>query len=265
MSAAGVVVPLDLRDLRRDLERHPKASLVSGGTLEVPSWQVGGPPQTVIYLPRVREMGGSGPFGCGAACTLAQLGEKPFTPSVLRAAAASVGGPALRTLASVGGNVAAARPGCVAVALLAIDARAHVLAVDGGIQSVPLSSVLGVAKPVVVGFTWPRVSRVSVFQKATLLCGAGPAIATVAVSAAAQFDEIAWLIGVGATGVPPHRLPTTENVLTDTLDPDAAAECGSREIRIADDLIDKAHRRHVVGVLLRRAVVQVLREVRHEN
>jgi CO/xanthine dehydrogenase FAD-binding subunit len=72
-----------------------------------------------------------GQLTIGATATLARLTALD-APSILAQAAAAVGGPALRTMATVGGNLFAPSPaGDVAVALLALDAEVELVGARG--------------------------------------------------------------------------------------------------------------------------------------
>ncbi|HEY3483060.1 MAG TPA: FAD binding domain-containing protein, partial [Streptomyces sp.] len=112
MTRPDVVVPTSVEELARVLRERPDAVPVGGGTLEVPRWaDPTSRPATAVLLSRVDGLSAAGALGCGAAATLHTLATGPGTPDPLRAAARSVGGPAVRSLATVGGNVAQAAPG----------------------------------------------------------------------------------------------------------------------------------------------------------
>lgn len=70
----------------------------------------------------------------GASVTMAQIAGHPGLSAIAKAARA-VGGPAIRNMATVGGNLFAAAPyGDFAVALLALDATVRTTAGDVGIE-----------------------------------------------------------------------------------------------------------------------------------
>jgi CO/xanthine dehydrogenase FAD-binding subunit len=70
----------------------------------------------------------------GASVTMSAIGRHPGLSAIARAAKA-VGGPAIRNMATVGGNLFAPAPyGDFAVALLALDATVHTTTGDLGIE-----------------------------------------------------------------------------------------------------------------------------------
>ncbi|MFD2058492.1 FAD binding domain-containing protein [Mesorhizobium calcicola] len=111
---------------------------------------------------------GGGKARIGASVTMAAIARHPDLSSLVRAARA-VGGPAVRNMATVGGNLFAPAPyGDFAVALLALDAT---VSTDGG--ETPIETFLagrdsdraivtsvGFALPPQGGFRFLKVSRV---------------------------------------------------------------------------------------------------------
>lgn len=120
------------------------------------------------------------PRSCGATATLAAIAG-PSLPTALREAAGSVAYPAVQNRATVGGNVAAGRPGCVAVALLALRAAAWVLDASGERSCVPVAAVVGENVRPILGFEWSAYES-SGFGKERAAPGGGSTLGSVAIS-----------------------------------------------------------------------------------
>lgn len=146
----------------------PEAIVMGGGTTLMPRVTLGelGDKRVIglanAGLDYVRTngattLGATAPLGAVAALD---------RPAILVEAARSIGGRALRTTATVGGNVLATQPyGDLVPALLALDAEV-VLAGDGGRRTVPLSEALAsdadTARPEGVAGAEGEVDRKSV-------------------------------------------------------------------------------------------------------
>lgn len=145
-------MPLDLRsaatlaEAAGILAADRGARLLSGGTLvmrEVNEGRLTEGTLVRIADPAYRQMRTSGGrVELGAGVTVAAiLAERDL--ACLHAPARSIGGPAIRNMATVGGNLFAESPyGDLAVALLALDAQVLVLAGFGGARAVPLEEFL---------------------------------------------------------------------------------------------------------------------------
>ncbi|RUW69334.1 aldehyde oxidase, partial [Mesorhizobium sp. M2A.F.Ca.ET.067.02.1.1] len=124
------------------------ARLVAGGTALQLEWAKGLPkPRSLVDIGQIGGLKGIVPAGnefrIGALTTLGALErdatvreELPLLAAAIRATA----GPAVRNLATVGGNVAG-RTGCLLPALLALDARVESSSVVGR-RTLPLSEWL---------------------------------------------------------------------------------------------------------------------------
>jgi xanthine dehydrogenase FAD-binding subunit len=93
-----------------------------------------GPP--LVFLDRVATFRGitavDGALRIGSLTTMAELCRHPATPGLLGAACATVGSPALRNAATLGGNICTASPaGDSLPALYALDAEVELCGVDG--------------------------------------------------------------------------------------------------------------------------------------
>lgn len=254
MTVPDVLMPRSIPELAHVLGRHPAAPLVAGGTLEVPRWEAEGAPRTAVFLPAVAEMLTAEPHQRGAAATLGSLMTDEETPAVLRAAAGSIGGPAVRSLATIGGNIVAARPGCLAVALLALDGEARVLSggAEGGWQ--PLQKELAPGA-VLTRVRWAAGLH-AVFEKVTVRSCAGPVLATVAVSADAAGQR--WRVAAGGMGARPKILGGASRLLTDGCrDQSQIRRSTEAEAPAAAGMTDASYRRHLAATLVIRAVTRL--------
>lgn len=207
MTVPEVVVPTSVAELARVLRDRPDAVPVGGGTLEVPRWaDPRTRPATAVLLAGVEGLASADRLGCGAAATLHTLATDPRVPQPLGAAARSVAGPAVRSLATVGGNVAQAAPGCLAAALLALGAEVELLAPGRPRGWTPLADAFAAGEPrgmVVLGFRWRETPLRAVFRKTTRSRGAGPPLATVA---ACRFAGGRVRLAVAGPDIPPRLL-----------------------------------------------------------
>jgi CO/xanthine dehydrogenase FAD-binding subunit len=128
------------------LAADPRTRLLSGGTLVMRDVNEGRLTDGVLLRiidPAFRQMQLSGSrIELGAGVTMAAiLAQREL--GFLHAPARAVGGPAIRNMATVGGNLFAATPyGDLAVALLALDAQVMVLAGYGSARAVPIEEFL---------------------------------------------------------------------------------------------------------------------------
>jgi CO/xanthine dehydrogenase FAD-binding subunit len=268
MSAPIVLAPSCLQELER-LPLPADAAVsevryVAGGTLEVPRWQVAGAPRVAVYLPALRELQVRGTHVCGAARTLAQIASDLVLPPLLRQTAAACATPAVRTLATLGGNVASCRPGCLAVALLALDATMTICRAGTGLHTLTLSELLcaasvgpALARDLFVCAAWAGHPDMSAMQRVNLQAASGPVLATVAVAARRHRGYLRWNVAVGGRTVRPQRLEHAEHMLAagTVVAPELEA-VAAREVGVLPDAAggDEQYQRHVIGVLVGRAV-----------
>lgn len=149
------------------------SAYLGGGTLVMRSLNYGGQNFSRIVCstdPALKQITTSGDrivIGAGVTMSgIAQSADVPFLATVAR----SVGGPAVRNMATVGGNLFAQHPyGDFTVALLALDGRVQIagrreqdlesfLATRG--DSNALVTAVSIARPAASDFRWKKVSRV---------------------------------------------------------------------------------------------------------
>jgi CO/xanthine dehydrogenase FAD-binding subunit len=128
------------------LRADRRAKLLGGGTLLMRDVNEGRLLDAVLLRltdPALRAVRvGGARIELGAGVTMAQvLAQRDL--AMLHPAARAIGGPAVRAMATVGGNLFAPAPyGDMAVALLALDAVATVHSGAGGERQVPLDALL---------------------------------------------------------------------------------------------------------------------------
>lgn len=209
---------------------------------------------------------GGGRLELGAGVTMAQIlasRELAFLHPVARA----VGGPAVRTMATVGGNLFAPHPyGDLATALLALDARVQ-LASGFGAREVGLEEFLAsrdrAPRPLVVAVNFERPADPAAFRfrKMTRTHPKGAAVVTIAALVPSSGGRIGGArVALGAMATHPIRARGIERALEGrplTAEGVAAAEAASaREGDPPTDALASAwYRRRVVGVVLRRLLL----------
>lgn len=145
------------RDAATTLRADPKARFVAGGTLVIRDVNyTGGVIEKLVLsdglgLDDVRIDGDT--VTLGAAVTMAKIAAHPKL-AFLADVAGSIGGPAVRAMATVGGNLFAPYPyGDFAVALLALDATADVEAASGSTTR-PVADVIASRDGLVTAVTF---------------------------------------------------------------------------------------------------------------
>jgi CO/xanthine dehydrogenase FAD-binding subunit len=216
------------------------AVLMAGGTTVMPAVLAGNVRESrVVGLARAGLGGVSRADGrtvIGATTTLA---EAAALDGAVGAAAAAVGGPALRNMATVGGNVVVG--GDVACALLALDAT-----VDLGSRSLPLADLWrarGMDIVRSVSFN-DQAAAASVFLRWARRAANSPAVVCVAVAGGR--------VAIGGVGDHPVRSAGAEAHLDD---PGAAGAAAAAEVDPpADGMASSWYRRRMVELFVRRAV-----------
>jgi CO/xanthine dehydrogenase FAD-binding subunit len=256
--------PTSIDELIHLQQEQPALTLLAGGTVALPAWQNEIAPKEVIYLPSIPELHDRGPSWCGSAVTLAEIAEETAYPATLREAAASIASPAIRNIATLGGNIANPGDRCLLVALLALDAWVEYLdPAKGAIERLSLIYKLPDTQRTIIRVGWPVPDHShSSFTKFGVRALSGMNLATVAL----HLSNTTCFLAVGATGVAPHRLPQTERLWQDLLQQTERAAVAMRQASAAEvqvqevDLVPASYRKEVVGVLIERALRTFVKE-----
>ncbi|MFN4181960.1 MAG: FAD binding domain-containing protein [bacterium] len=108
-----LLLPQTLEELMKYLEEYPDASILAGGTDSLPAWKRGEKKvSVVIALSRISELKGSyrdeaGAYHLGPLVTLSEIAQMPqlHFATAVRISAGSVASPAIRNMATLGGNL----------------------------------------------------------------------------------------------------------------------------------------------------------------
>lgn len=260
-------------------EHGPDLVVLGGGTIVMAQVNEGLLfPRKVMSLRRAGVDGvgtTNGHIAIGAGATLARLTHLDTLPTVAQAAG-TIGGPAVRTMATAGGNLFARPPaGDLAVPLLALDAQVD-LAGHNGRSTIPLDQFFAgrvqldrtPGSPVLVtGIQVPRPHGRGVYLKLGRRQANTPAVVVVAVQIAIGQDGAcaAARIALGAAGPHPLRAMRAEAALVgrplDEVSIGEAAATAMDECDPPTDALASAwYRRRMVGVFVRRALEQVMRD-----
>lgn len=271
--------PRSLEEAWRIAESVPGARFVAGGTdvlVKMMKRRFPVPPALVSLrsVPGLRGIREEGGVRIGALTTLTEIVESPLLRErfpVLPMAARTMGRVQVRNVATVGGNLCNASPAAdTAPPLLVLGARV-VLESPGGRRELPLEEFL-----LGPGRTALRPGEI---LTALLLDPPGPearaiylrrgrtrmdlALASVAAGAGEAGKVLRGVrVAAGAVAPVPLRLLETEALLEgrEATEDRIAAACAaaSREVAPITDLpATESYRRHLVGVLLRRALARL--------
>ena len=206
----------------------------------------------------------------GAAASLTHLVDNPLVREhapALVDACGLIGGPQVRNVATLGGNVAHALPAADGtIALLALDAHAEVAA-PSGIREIELQSLflgpgkssLSPGEDLLVGFHLPMraVGQSSAFRRIMRPQGVALPILNVAVWLSRIKDVVAAIrVAVGPGGPTPWRAQMVEQALTGrrfNIEARAAAEEALREsvdFRTSRRRASSDYRRHLISGLV---------------
>jgi carbon-monoxide dehydrogenase medium subunit len=269
-------MPPGLDDVLALLAEHrEKALIVAGGTVATPKLRGSLPaPEHVIDIARVAQLNyidnsKSGRLAVGALATCADLVASPVVQScapVLSQAASSVGGPQIRNVATLGGNIATRCPRAdLLPVLLALDCVVTLQSALNGRRNIALSEYLAAtprSHELLTGVECDAAPRGAAFVRLAARRSLSPAIASVATFLATRNGT--WtsvriaLGGVASTAV---RASAAERALAASgADFAAGARLASQAASAAADpksdaLASAAYRRTLVGILTHRALV----------
>ncbi len=284
------VTPRSLDEALAALRTAPgPARLVAGGTDLLLDLQQGrqSPVDTLIdvtRLPELRQVRADGDsLFIGAAVTHAELLADTRVASqatCLAEACSLIGGPQVRNVATLGGNVAHALPAADAtIALLALGAQAELATADGrrlvAIESLfagPGETTFDRARTIVVGFWLPvrQPGEGSAFRRVMRPQGVAIAILNMAVFVRLAEDGVIQdaRLAAGPSAPRPQRAHSAEEALrgqhAETIDYPAVIAA----LRVDSRLRSSAHRatadyrRHLLAVLLSRTLPAALQEAR---
>ncbi|HVP11601.1 MAG TPA: FAD binding domain-containing protein [Phycisphaerae bacterium] len=206
----------------------------------------------------------NGVWNCSAGATFARLGRLPVR--ALAEAAMSVGGPAIRNRATIGGNLGTASPagdGCTA--LLAMDAQVELAHASRGTRLIPIDEYfLGYRKTALLAdelitrilvpagwsSAWYKIGKRSSINISIACCAVG----------VSPNNDIRIAFGCVAPTV--IRAKKAEAIiekggLADAAIADAAAVVTSEVSPIDDQRASGSYRRAMCGVILRRLLTQL--------
>jgi len=237
------------------------------------------PPNTLLDLTRVDEMTSvelrdDGLF-VGAAVPLSRVARHPLVVKHARAlveACELIGGPQVRNVATLGGNVAHALPAADGtIALLALDAKVEIASSDGRSHrpigemfAGPGRSTLAAGRELIVGFLIPQrhAAEASSFRRIMRPQGVALPILNLAVWMRREGEQIlAARIAVGPGGPRPWRASAAEDALTGEASLAAALEAAMHAIldhvafRTSPRRATAEYRNHLVGTLFRQTAL----------
>lgn len=246
------------------LARHgPAARVAAGGTALQLDWAAGAPaPETLIDLSALPDLRGiairEGGVRIGAATPLAAIEADPTVARclpLLRDAVRTVAAPGIRTLASLGGNVAG-RTGCCLPALLALDASLDWLT-PGGCERLPLVDWLARATDpagIILALSIPaqEAGDRAVQRKVGLRAAFSPSVIGAAgVLRLRDGRIVAARLAAGGGRVAPQRLVRCEAVIegrsVDAVDWPALHAALLGEIDAPDDAVRSARYRRLAA------------------
>lgn len=259
-----------IQELAVLLNEKPYIDIVGGGTLVVPAWQTKKTPKEAVYLPTIAELHHVGENYCGAAVTVTDIAYNPAFPTALREAAISIGGPAIRNIATLGGNLGALNPGCLAVALLAIEATVDCLENTPSMTLTRrnLVEIINGPRRPIISVRWEMTTtKRTVFRKVGVRAAGGPNLGAIAICWDGPIAPEKCAIAVGSTGSTPHRLPRAEAQWSKMVaNPFAAADGAGRTAAEETTIVDSGtgdveYRRHLIEVLVRSTLLMLINAV----
>jgi len=255
--------------------------VVAGGTLAVPALRSFRPPH-LLDISRLAELRaiaeeGSESLRFGALVTCTNLARSELVrrrAPVLAQAALNVGGPQIRNLATVGGNIATRCPRADLLPILLVLQATVTLRGRAHSRTLPLSALLkeGAREDeLITSIACDAPRGAAVLKRLGARCALSPAIASVAVLLEGNAENNGWRrahIALGGVAPTAKRAERAEAVLHtfkrggDFTEVARRAGVATREeVDPADDAWASArYRRHVIAVLTERALLEAARE-----
>jgi len=290
--------PTTIADALTILRRHgPQARIIAGGTDLILDMQTGvhAPIEALVDvthidgLATIRE--DDGWIVLGAAVTHTQVERSPLVQrhaAALVESCSVVGGPQVRNVATLGGNVAHALPAADGtIGLLSLDAQVQVctLADDGSLvcEWQPLLSIFAgpgrnnlTAGQMLGSFRFRTLAprQASAFDR--IMRPQGIALPILGVAAKVTLDETltqvtAATIAIGPAGPIPFRATAAETALTAgplddaAIDATIAAAQAQAQLRTSKHRASRDYRHEMVAVLLRRVIARAAARARGEG
>ena len=264
-----------------------RGRIIAGGTDLLLDLQQGrlGPVEVLVDVASIAELReiriDGGTATVGAAATHAAIMEHPVLKAratALVEASGLIGGPQVRMVATLGGNVAHALPAADGtIALLALNAEAQIASMAGrrwlplaDLFAGPGETTFDRAREVLVAFRFPlcAIGESTAFDRVMRPQGVAIAILNMAVwirlAAGGRIGDIR--IACGPAGPKPFRAIAAEAMLAGNSWPIEnwpAVEAKLLEetrFRTSAHRATKGYRRHLVGVVLRRVVKRAYRD-----
>ncbi|MFN3983086.1 MAG: FAD binding domain-containing protein [Caldilinea sp.] len=266
------------------------AQIVAGGTDLILDVQQGNhsAPRALIDVTAIRGLDqireDNGWIVIGAAATHAAIEASPLIRhhgAALAESCSVVGGPQVRNVATIGGNVAHALPAADGtIGLLALNAEVQVCSWNGAAAEFtwqPLLSIFAgpgknrlAANQMIGAFRFPvRASRSgSAFDR--IMRPQGVALPILGVAAQVTLDEsgqraVAASIAIGPAGPIPFRATESETILLDApaldeavMESAIAAAQRQAELRTSKHRASKEYRHEMIAVLLRRVLPKAI-------
>lgn len=277
MPTAEYFAPTELPDALRLLaERGNQITILAGGTDLVPQFNCRElRPHALLYIGKLGLnyiIAKNGGLAVGAATSLEEIATSRLvfeSAPVLAQAAAEMGNPAIRNVATIGGNLAtASRAADMPPPLLVLDAELSLVS-ERGERVIPIGEffrrshkTIRLADELLTEIRIPSVSGQTAFvrlgRRKVFSCGVASAAVRVVLDGGKCTDV---RIAAGSMAPTPIRCPGAEGVLqgkhvTSELAVEAAAQAVGECKPIDDERASAWYRRRVIKTLIERAINQ---------
>lgn len=267
--------PTTVDEVLAALASDPDATILAGGTDLMVEVNFGhANPRSVVSLRDVADLDTFDGSSIGGGVTYASMERGPIP--ALAEAARTVGSPQIRSVGTIGGNVATASPAGDTLPVIAALDGSIVLGSTAGTRTLPwhdfFTGVKATARrpdELVVSVDLPDdPPPAQAFSK----IGVRNAMVISMVSACVtRRDDGSTTVAMGAVAPTPIRAHEAEAFIAGVESPDGAAldrftELVRSEVRpISDHRGTEAYRRHAAGVIARRALVRCLEQLQGDH